>query len=116
MRIALLGALVDVGEDAESQLRILVQDLALGPVVAEVGGDERLVLEDFLQQRAHLLPPRAGGVFGEDAMTGGRESFERVAHGGAPSRQRASPNFWNVCVPSGASPRLTAKVHVTSLT
>ena len=81
-----------------------------------MSGDERLVGEDVLQQRAHLLPSLAGRLLGEDAMTGGRESLERVAHGGAPARQRASANFWNVCVPSGASPRLTAKVHVTSLT
>ena len=37
VRIAVLGALVDVAEDAEIEFRILVQHLALGHVVREVG-------------------------------------------------------------------------------
>src|SRR5262249_48254209 len=56
VRIALLLALVRVGEDTEAELRILVEDLALGHVVSDVPGDERVVLEDLLHDLAHLLP------------------------------------------------------------
>ena len=63
VRIALLLAAVDVGEDAEAELRIFVEDLALGDVVADVPADERLVLENLLDDLAHLLAARGAGVF-----------------------------------------------------
>src|SRR5262245_57978328 len=50
VRIALAGAAVDVAEDAEAEPRVGVEDLALGHVVAQVPGDERVVLQHVLYQ------------------------------------------------------------------
>ena len=44
--LAFLRALVDVGEDAEAELGILVQDLPLRPVIDEIRLRERLVEQD----------------------------------------------------------------------
>ncbi len=81
VRVTLLGALVDVGENAEAELRVLVKDLALGPVVADLLGDERLVLQDVLDDLAHLLSAPGAGIVREGALTGGRELLQRPAHG-----------------------------------
>src|SRR5437016_14400157 len=90
VRLALLGARVDVGENAEAELRVLVQDLALRHAVAEMPGDECLVLQDLLDERAHLLATPGPGFRREDAVTGGRELFERVPHRGLLSRRVVS--------------------------
>ena len=55
VRLALPRALIDVAEDAEPELRILVEDLALGHAVVEMGADEILVLEHVLDERADFL-------------------------------------------------------------
>ncbi len=46
---ALLSALVYMGEDAEAELRVFIEDLALRNVVAKVSGDELLVFQHILQ-------------------------------------------------------------------
>src|SRR2546428_379469 len=81
VRIALFGVLVDVGEDAEAELRVLVENLALGHVVADMSGEERLVLQDIVDDLAHLLPAPGAGIVREGALTGGRELLQRPAHG-----------------------------------
>jgi hypothetical protein len=80
VRIALLLALVDVSQDAEAELRIFVEDLAFGDLVADVRGDERLVRENVLDDRAHFLATGGAGIVRERALTGGRELLESPAH------------------------------------
>src|SRR5579875_1182768 len=43
-------------------------------------GDERLVLEDFLHEGAHLSAAFDPGILGKDAAARGRELFEGVSH------------------------------------
>jgi hypothetical protein len=44
------------------------------------GGDEGLVLEDILDERAPFLAPFRTGILGEDAATSVGELLEAVAH------------------------------------
>src|SRR4029453_1759751 len=81
VRIALLGACVDVGEDAEAELRVFVEDLALGRPVAEMGVREGLVLEDVLDEGAYLLPPLRARIGFQYAAAGGGELLEGLSHG-----------------------------------
>ena len=81
VRLALPRPLVDVGENAEAELRILVEDLALGPVIAEMTRDEHVVLQHVLDERAHLPSALGPAVVREDASAGSGELLERVAHG-----------------------------------
>src|SRR3989449_2569193 len=85
VRLALLRPVVDVGQDAEAELRVLVDDLALRHVVAQVPGDEGLVRQHLAEQRADLFTALRIGLGGEDAMGGGGEVLERVRHGRPPS-------------------------------
>jgi hypothetical protein len=71
---------VHVGKDAEAQLGIFIENLALRHIVSEVSGDEVVVLQDFLQKRAYLLPPGGTRIGFEDAMTVGSKLLERVGH------------------------------------
>src|ERR1044071_4251240 len=64
VRRALLRSRVRVGEDAEAELGILVQDLPLRHVVTEMLGDERRVLQDVLEERADLLAAGGTGLGG----------------------------------------------------
>src|SRR5579872_5821866 len=86
VRVAVLGAVVDMAEDAEAELRVLEQHLALGHVVAEVAFDEVLVLQHLLDQPADLLAPFRTGVRLQDAVTFRRKLFETVAHHRPPRR------------------------------
>jgi hypothetical protein len=69
-----------LSEDAEAKLGVFIEDLALRHIVAEVGGDEVVVLQHLLQERAYLLPSGRARVGCEDAMTVGSELLERVSH------------------------------------
>src|SRR5262249_1527395 len=71
---------VDMGEDAEAELGILVENLALRHVVAHVLGDERLVLEDLLDDLADLLASGRSRPFRERALAGGAELLASPAH------------------------------------
>src|SRR5918996_409288 len=81
VRRALLRVPVVVGEDAEAERGILVEDLALGHVVAEVARDERLVPQHLLDDADHLLAPVGSRVAGEDLTTLGGELLEGPGHG-----------------------------------
>src|SRR5688500_3497739 len=78
--LALLRAMMDVGEDAEAELWILVQNLALRPVVDEVRPRERRVEQDVPDHRADLLPALGAAVRGQDVTTRRRELLERISH------------------------------------
>ena len=78
--IALLLAVVDVSENAEAEPRVFVEDLALGHVVSDVLGDERVVLENLLEDLGHLLPARGSRVLRESLLTSGRELLQGPAH------------------------------------
>jgi len=66
---ALPGAVIDMAEDAESQFGILVENFAVGHAIVQMRGDEILVLQYLLDQRADLLAALDAGVRREDAMT-----------------------------------------------
>jgi hypothetical protein len=80
MRLALFGALIDMAEDAEAELRILVEDLPLRPVLGKVLADELRVGARSLDKRADLFAALGAGVGGKDAVTIGGELFESVSH------------------------------------
>src|SRR5207249_1078376 len=103
VRVALFDAVVHVGEDAEAELRIFVEDLALWHVVADVCGDERVVLQDVLDDLADLLAPRRPGLLGERALTGGAELLQSPAHRVTSSVVRISP----YCAPRPAGPQIS---------
>ena len=68
MRLAVLGALVGVGEDAEAELGILVDDLPLGCAGTEMLGDEGVVLERLLDEGADLRAAARAGIALQDAV------------------------------------------------
>ncbi len=80
VRIAVLGAVIDVTEDAETEFRILVQHLALGQIVREVGRDESGVLQHLLDQRADLLAALNPRILLEDAVAFCRELLKTISH------------------------------------
>src|SRR5262245_33735067 len=90
VRLTLPGARVVVGEDAEPQIGVLVEDLPLGHVVADVALDEALVRQHLLDESADLLPPFGSGLRGEDATTRRRELLEILAHALFSFAQRSS--------------------------
>jgi hypothetical protein len=51
-----------MGADAETEFRILVDDLTIGCVVVEVGADKRLIFKDVLNDFAHLFPACRPGI------------------------------------------------------
>ncbi len=81
VRRALFGALVVMRQDDEAQLRILVQDLALGHVVGQRGCDEALVLQGRTQQFAHFLAPRRSRLGIQNAAAIRGELLYRDSHG-----------------------------------
>jgi hypothetical protein len=71
---------VDVAKNAEPEFRILIEDLPLRNVVTQMSGDERVVLQDLLDERADFLAARGSGIIRQDTMTCVRELLESVAH------------------------------------
>src|SRR4030095_10830072 len=55
MRLAFLGAVIDMAEDAEAELRVLVKDFPLRPVLGQVLADEFGIGASLLDERADLL-------------------------------------------------------------
>ena len=80
VRLALLRALVDMAEDAEAELRILEEDLPLGPVVGQVLGDEIRIGAGPADQLADLLAAFRTGIRGENAVRFGRKFLESERH------------------------------------
>ena len=107
---ASLGPLVVVGQDAEPQVGVLVDHLALRLVLLDVPGEERLVPEDLLHQRADLPASFRAGFGLEDTTAVRGELLQGVAHDATPSeggfRGRPAarrPADWNPCTPSPAT-------------
>src|SRR5207245_7757256 len=78
--LAFLRTLIDMAENAETQLRIFVEDLPLRCGLRQMVADELRVGARFLHQRAHSLAALGPGIRGQDAVTIGGELFESVAH------------------------------------
>ena len=76
VRRAASRPLVHVGQDAEAKLGVFIENLTLWHMIAEVGGDEVVVLQHFLQERTYLLPPGRARVSFQDAMAVGSELLE----------------------------------------
>ena len=93
VRRARLGAAVVVRQDAELELWIFVQDLALRRPVVQVLFHELAVLQHFLQQRADLGAARGPRLGGENVMTGSSKLFERVSHAVVLSLSAGKPHF-----------------------
>ena len=80
VRRARPGVCVYMGQDAETEFRVLVEDLALRHVIPEVCGHEGFILQDFLEERAHLLPTAGARVGFEDTMTRNGELLKCMSH------------------------------------
>jgi hypothetical protein len=80
VRLAFSGTVVDMGENAEPELRILIEDLPLRNVVTEMSGDESVILQNLLDERADFLAALDTGIVRQDAMTRIRKLRESVAH------------------------------------
>src|SRR5690242_3969673 len=80
VRLAFLGALIDMAEDAEAELGILVENLPLRPGLGQVLTDELRIGARLLDESADLFAALGPGLGGEDAVTIGRELFERIGH------------------------------------
>jgi hypothetical protein len=72
--------MVDMAENAKPEFRILVEDLPLRNVVTEMSGDERVVLQDLLDERADFLAACDPWIVRQDTMTCVRKLRESVAH------------------------------------
>jgi hypothetical protein len=72
--------LIIVGQNAETEFGIFIDDMALGAVIAQMGRHEALILEDVLQEFAHLLAPRRTWFGFEKAMALGGKRFESMGH------------------------------------
>jgi hypothetical protein len=80
VRRALLGAIIDMPEDAKTEFRVFIKDLAVGTVIGQVLGDEIRVGTGLLHQLANLLAAVRTGIGGKGAVTVGRELFESISH------------------------------------
>ena len=109
VRVAVLGAVVDVAEDAEAELGVLVQHFALGDVVAEMRLDKIVVLQHLLDQGAYLLASLDARILLEDPAAFRRKLLEAIPHltnslmasGGCDSRL----NRGAIVTRSGAGPQ-----------
>src|ERR1700732_1922470 len=84
VRRARLGAGIDMRKNAKAELGILVKDLALRQIVADMLGDEGLVLQHVLHPAAQFLASGAAGLRRKDATAFGGELLERMGHGPPP--------------------------------
>jgi hypothetical protein len=69
-----------MAEDAEPEVRILVEDLPLGHVIMEMSGDKVLVLQHVLDERADLLTTFDPGIFRQNAVTLSGKLLESISH------------------------------------
>ena len=69
MRRTCPGIMMHMGQDTEAQLWILIENFTLRHVVPQVSSDERLLLQDLLEQCTHLLTSGRSGIGLEDAVT-----------------------------------------------
>src|SRR5215472_8875572 len=80
VRVAVLGAVVDMAKDAEAELRVFVQHLAVRHVIVEMCPDEGIVLQHLQNQAADLLAPLDTRIVFEDPVAFRRELLEAVTH------------------------------------
>jgi hypothetical protein len=74
------GVIIHMRQDAEAQLGILVENFPLRHVVPKVSSDERLVLQNLLEQCTHLLTPGRSGIGLENAVALCSELFKGMTH------------------------------------
>jgi hypothetical protein len=91
VRLAGLGAVVHMGQNAETEFRVLIEDFTLWYVVSQMGADKLLILEDIAQECAHFFPAVRAGFGFEEALTCGGELFESVSHDASPMRGASQP-------------------------
>ena len=80
VRLARLGALIDMAENAEAEFRVLEEDFALGAVIRQMLGDEIRIGAGAADQFADLLAALRTGIGGENAVRFGRKFLERERH------------------------------------
>ena len=80
MRLAFSGTVVDMGENAEPELRILIEDLPLRNVVPEMGGYESVIFQNLLDERADFLAALDTRIVRQDAMTRILKLRESIGH------------------------------------
>ncbi|TMJ71606.1 MAG: hypothetical protein E6G73_14420 [Alphaproteobacteria bacterium] len=69
VRLAFLGALIHMAEDAEAELGILVQNLPLRSVLGQVLTHELRIGTRVLDESADLFAALGPGLGGEEAVT-----------------------------------------------
>src|SRR5262245_14505503 len=75
------GLVVDMGEDLESEIRVLVEHLqAARHLLAAIGLDEGLIREQLLELQANLFPALGPAVAGENGAAIRHELIEVVGH------------------------------------
>src|SRR2546422_804911 len=87
VRRRVLRAVVRVREDAEAELRVLIEHLALGRLVGEVRGEKLLVAEQRFHPVADLAPPGRSRILLQDIAALACELLERGGHGSRPYRR-----------------------------
>ena len=80
MRRRVLRSLVAVREQAEAEIRVLVEHLALRRGVVEVGVNERPVAQQLLEPHADLAAPGGARLGTQDGAALGRELLEGWRH------------------------------------
>jgi hypothetical protein len=66
--MAVLGAMVNVSEDAEPEFRVFLQHLSLRHVVAEMHLYKIIVLQHVFKQGAYFLAPLDPRILFQNAM------------------------------------------------
>jgi hypothetical protein len=69
-----------MSENAEAEFGVFIEDLAFWHIITEVRGHKILILQDFTQQRAHLLPTGRARLALEDGVTCSGELLKGICH------------------------------------
>src|SRR5580658_11380917 len=77
---------VDVGEDLETELRVLVEHMQAARRVLAMLADEVRVLQQLLEPRAHLFAAIGAGIARKNGTAIRYELIELIGHGVSPGR------------------------------
>ena len=95
VRLAVLRPFINVRENAEMQIRILIEDLSLAiRIRTEVLGDELRIGASALRVLAHQLATARAGIFEQGCPAIGRELFKRIRHDHSPVIHELDVSCW----------------------
>src|SRR6266850_147754 len=102
---------VRVREDAETQFRVFVEDLAFRRLVREMHGKKLLVAKQRFHPMADPAPPARSRILLQDVVAFPRELRQRSGHGPAPYLRlsvQSNPAYCSLTRPRRRSTRSTA--------